>query len=123
LASAVEARMLGRPLLDDPFTALPGTTPLRAEQDLRAQVARLRDQLTTSTTLLHVAAPNVRRVVDTALSLAGQSALIPRPDGLFDAPALTRGWERTLEGLEDPLDASVIRPLTFDADRVGPDVV
>ena len=123
LASAVEARMLGRPLLADPFTALPGTTPLRAEQDLRAQVARLRDQLDTSTTLLHVAAPNVRRVVDTALSLAGQPALIPRPDGLFDAPALTRGWERTLEGLEDPLDASVIRPLTFDADRVGPDVV
>ena len=72
MASAVEARMLGRPILEDPFAALPGTTPLRAEKDLRAQVARLRDQLTTSTTLLHVAAPNVQRVVDAALSLAGQ---------------------------------------------------
>jgi ERCC4-related helicase len=123
LASAVEARMLGRPLLVDPFTALPTTTPLRAERDLRAQVARLRDQLSTSTTLLHVAAPNVRRVVDTALGLAGQPSLISLADGLFEAPALTRGWERTLEGLEDPLDPTLIRPLTFDADRAGPDVV
>jgi superfamily II DNA or RNA helicase len=123
LARAVEARMLGRPILEDPFTTQPTTTVLRAEQDLRQQVARLRQQLASSTTALHVSAPNVRRVVDTALALAGQSALVERPDGLIEPPLLTRGWERTLQGLDDPLDPSVRRPITFDADRGGPDVV
>lgn len=123
MARAVESRMLGRPLLDDPFTAQPGTTTLRAEQDLREQVARLRQQLTTSTQTLHVATPNVRRVVDTALALADQPPLVDREDGLIEPPALTRGWERTIHGLEDPLDPSVLRPLTFDADRASADVV
>lgn len=123
LARAVETRMLGRPLFDDPFATVPSTSPIRAERDLRAQVARLRDQLSASTTALHVAAPNVRRVVDSALALAGQLPLIDRPDGLVEAPVLTRGWERTLEGLDDPLDPDVRRPLTFDADQAGPDVV
>jgi superfamily II DNA or RNA helicase len=123
LARAVESRMLGRPVFDDPFATQPGTTALRAEQDLRAQVARLRQQLTTSTQTLHVATPNVRRVVDTALALAGQAPLVDREDGLIEPPALTRGWERTLHGLEDPLDPSILRPLTLDADRASADVV
>lgn len=123
LARAVEARMLGRPVLEDPFTTQPATTALRAEQDLRAQVARLRAQLDTSTETLHVASPNVRRVVDTALALAGQPLIVDRSDGLLDAPDLSRGWERTLLGLEDPLDPAIRRPFTFAADRAGPDVV
>ncbi len=123
LAQAVESRMLGRPLLDDPFAARPSTSPLRAERDLREQVARLRQQLTASTRQLHVAGPNVRRVVDTALTLAGQPSLVERSDGLLAPPNLNRGWERTLEGIEDPLDPSIRRPLTFDAERAGPDVV
>ena len=123
MAQAVEARMLGRPVLDDAFATPTGTTMLRAEQDLRAQVARLRDQLSTSTRTLHVAPVNVRRVVDTALALAGQTQLVDRPDGLIEPPELTRGWERTLEGMEDPLNPEVRRPLTFDADLAGPDVV
>lgn len=123
LAGAVEARMLGRPLLNDPFATLPRTTALRAERDLRAQVARLRDQLTASTQTLHVSPENLRRVVDVALQLAGQPSLVDRPDGLVQAPPLTRGWERTLEGLADPLDSELLRPLTFDSDRAGPDVV
>ncbi len=123
LARAVESRMLGRPVLDDPFTVQPGTTSLRAEQDLRAQVARLRQQLATSTQTLHVATPNVRRVIDTALALAGQPPLVDRQDGLVEPPELTRGWERTLHGLEDPLDPNIRRPLAFDGDRAGPDVV
>jgi superfamily II DNA or RNA helicase len=123
LARAVELRMLGLPLFDDPFAAQPSTSPLRAERDLREQVARLREQLTTSTVRLHVAAPNVRRVVDTALAMAGQPALIELSPGLFEPPHLTRGWERTLGGIEDPLDNTIRRPLTFDADKASPDVV
>lgn len=123
LARAVESRMLGRPILDDPFAIRPGTTALRAEQDLRAQVTRLRDQLTTSTQTLHVATPNVRRVVDTALALAGQPPLVDRGDGTVDPPTLTRGWERTLIGIEDPLDPTLRRPITFDAALASADVV
>jgi superfamily II DNA or RNA helicase len=123
LARAVESRMLGRPILDDPFASSPATVPLRAEIDLRNQTARLRQQLGASTRQLHVAGANVRRVVDTALQLAGQPPLRQREDGLIEPPELRRGWERTLEGIEDPLDPSIRRPLTFDADRAGPDVV
>lgn len=123
LAQAVEARMLGRPILNDPFAPNRAPTLVRAERDLRAQAKRLREQLSSSIEQLHVAAGNVRRVVDTALALAGQPSLVDRPDGLVDPPVLTRGWERTLEGIEDPLDPTIRRPLTFDADRAGPDVV
>lgn len=84
--------MLGRPVLDDPFTTQPATSSLRAEQDLRAQVTRLRAQLNTSTETLHVAAPNVCRVVENALALAEQPALVDRADGPLDAPDLSRGW-------------------------------
>ena len=124
LAQAVESRMLGRPLLDDPFATQPSTPPLRAERDLRDQVARLRQQLTRQHRRSCTSpVPNVRRVVDTALALAGQPPLVERPDGLIEPPDLTRGWERTLEGIEDPLDPTIRRPLTFDAERAGPDVV
>lgn len=123
LARAVESRMLGRPVLDDPFAPVAATSPVRAERDLRAQVARLHAQLDRSVSTLHVAPANVRRVVDTALAMAGQSPLVDQPDGLIAPPALTRGWERTVAGLADPLDENLLRPLTFDADRSGPDVV
>jgi superfamily II DNA or RNA helicase len=123
LAQAVEARMLGRPIFDDPFAARPAASPLRAERDLRAQVARLRAQLSTSVQTLHVAPANVRRVVDTALVLAGQAPLVDRSDGLVEPPALTRGWERTLDGLEDSLPPHELRPITFDADRGSAEVV
>jgi len=123
LAQAVESRMLGRPFLDDPFAPSPAVALVKAERDLRDQAARLRQQLSRSTESLHVPGPNVARVVQTALAMAGQPPLTKRADGLFDAPNLTRGWERTLEGIEDPLDPMRRRPLTFDAERRGPDVV
>ncbi|MBA8792840.1 superfamily II DNA or RNA helicase [Friedmanniella endophytica] len=123
LAQAVEARMLGRPIFDDPLAARPGPNPLRAERDLRAQVARLRTQLDTSVETLHVASANIRRLVDTALSLASQPPLVERADGLLEPPELSRGWERTLDGLADPLSPHVLRPITFDAERGNRDVV
>ncbi|MGH3276874.1 MAG: helicase-related protein, partial [Streptosporangiaceae bacterium] len=121
LASAVEARMLGRPVLVDPLT-VPVRVPaslLRAEENLRGQVARLREQLDASVRDLHVAPANVRRVVDTALALASQPPLADlddapgSPGGLVAPPDLRAGWERTVTGLADPL-SGVPRPLTFD---------
>jgi superfamily II DNA or RNA helicase len=116
LAGAVEARMLGRPVLVDPLTVTPkvATSVLRAEQDLRAQAQRLREQLDRSVERLHVAPANVRRVVDTALALAQQPPLVDGRPGEIEPPDLRAGWERTLVGLADPLSGTP-RPLTFDA--------
>jgi superfamily II DNA or RNA helicase len=118
LAHAVEARMLGRPVLVDPLTvtaSVPASL-LRAEEDLRGQMSRLREQLNASVRRLHVAPPNVRRVVDTALAVASQPPLADM-DGsgarLVSPPDLRAGWERTVAGLADPL-SGVPRPLTFD---------
>jgi hypothetical protein len=61
-----------------------------------------------------VAPANVRRVVDTALALADQPPLAEEAPGVIAPPVLRAGWERTVTGLEDPLDGH-LRPLTFDA--------
>ncbi|MFR9770677.1 DISARM system SNF2-like helicase DrmD [Nocardia sp. SC052] len=124
LAEAVESKMLGRPLLVDPTTvkAHPSAHLLRAERDLRAQIASLRAQLDHSVTDLHVGPANIRRVVDTALALAQQPALHDREPGIIEPPPLRSGWERTLEGIEDSLTGK-LRPLTFDATLASPDIV
>ena len=124
LAGAVEAQMLGRPVLVDPLavTPRPSTQLLRAERDLREQIAGLRAQLDRSVADLHVGAANVRRVVDTALAMAQQLRARDREPGIIEPPSLRAGWERTLTDLPDPL-TGVDRPLTFDASRAGPDVV
>ena len=72
---------------------------------------------TRASTHLHVAPANVRRVVDTALALAGQPPLAdesgPGNRGLVAPPELRAGWERTVADLPDPLEGKP-RPLTFD---------
>lgn len=119
LARGVEAHMLGRPFLADPLavTPKPAAAALRAERDLREQVRRLRAQLDGSIDALHVAPVNIRRVVDTALALAGQPPLAdetgPGSAGLVAPPQLRAGWERTVADLPDPLEGKP-RPLTFD---------
>ncbi len=115
LAGAVEARMLGRPVLVDPLQVVPktSTSVLRAEQDLRAQAQRLRAQLDRSVERLHVAPANIRRVVDTALTLADQPLLSDGAPGEVEPPLLRAGWERTVSDLADPLSGR-LRPLTFD---------
>ncbi len=107
--------MLGRPVFADPTSISPkaSTTLLRAEQDLRAQVRRLRDQLETSARRLHVARANIRRVVDTALALADQPPLADLGRGEIAPPDLRAGWERTVADLADPLSGEP-RPITFD---------
>ena len=124
LATAVEARMLGRPVLVDPMTvtARPDTQMLRAERDLRAEAQRLRAQLDVSTRRLHVTPANVRRVTDVALELAGQPPLVdagPGHPGEIDPPVFRSGWERTVGDLADPLSGQP-RRLTFDG-RVATD--
>lgn len=120
LAHAIESRMLGRPVLVDPLTVAPkqSVVALKGEQDLREQVRRLRLQLEQSKERLHVRPDNVRRVVDTALELAGQPPLADRPGGEVEPPVLHAGWERTVLGLADPLNG-VMRPLSFDQSVVG----
>lgn len=116
LARAVEHRMLGRPTFADPLEvrASPGARSLKAERDLADQVRRLRDQLDGSRARLRTSPANVRRVVNVALALAAQPALVDAPgDGEVRPPVLTRGWERTVTDLADPLDGRP-RPLTFD---------
>ena len=108
LSQAVEARMLGRLLLDDPFATPSDVAPLRAERDLRDQVKRLRAQLETSTEQLHVAAPNIRRATDTALALAGQPPLVDRPErNQPERHQLERdrdAWRARLESLDAQRD-------------------
>ena len=123
LAAAVEARMLGRPVLVDPTAVAPApaTQLLRAERDLRAEAERLRGQLAASTRRLHLAPANVRRVVDTALDLAGQPPLVdagPEHAGEIEPPSLRLGWERTVSDLADPLSGAA-RRLSFDSKVVA----
>ena len=115
LAHAVEARMLGRPVLIDPLEAAPrpSTSVLKAEHDLRTQAQRLRVQLGRSVETMHIAPVNVRRVVDTALELAGQPPLVDEAPGVIAAPQLRAGWHRTVANLADPLSGTP-RPMTFD---------
>jgi SNF2 family DNA or RNA helicase len=115
LASAVEAQLLGRPVLIDPLAVQPSAPAslLKAEQDFRAHSQALRDQLGRSRRRLHVAPANVRRVVDTGLAVAQQFPLRDLPDGRVEVPELQPGWERTLTGLADPLTGQR-RPLVFD---------
>jgi hypothetical protein len=116
LAQAVEHRMLGRPTFADPLEvrASPGARSLKAERDLADQVRRLREQLDDSRARLRTGPANVRRVVDVALALAAQPALADAAEpGEVRPPALTRGWERTVTDLADPLDGR-LRPLAFD---------
>jgi len=124
LAAGVEAQMLGHPTFLDPraVNALPSAQMLHAEKNLRAQVATLRKRLDRSISDLHVRPANVQRVVDTALAMAQQPALKEQTPGIIAPPALRAGWERTVAGLDDPLNGQA-RPLTFDAELSGPDVV
>ena len=124
LAAAVEARMLGRPVMVDPLAIDPKPTvsALRAERELRESIERMRAQLDESIGRLHVSPANVRRVVDTALTLAGQHPLADTGPGTVAPPNLTGGWDRTVADLPDPFDQTP-RLLTFDAGQARDGVV
>lgn len=119
LAHAVESRMLGRPTLVDPSQLKPtvATGVLHAERKLREQAQRLRAQLDRSVARMHVGPANVRRVVDTALRLAGQPPLVDKRPGVVEPPELKAGWQRTVADSVDALDQTPL-PLAFDAGQV-----
>jgi superfamily II DNA or RNA helicase len=127
LAAQVEEAMLGRrtllderPLADAAQRAK--RTALKLERNLRAEIARLRDQLDSSITELGISPEASRRVVETALSLAWQPPLQPlvnRP-GYFRVGALSNAWARAKIGLHDPLSGEE-RPITFDHGQAAAD--
>src|SRR5204862_8198619 len=94
----------------------PARTVLRVERDIREQVARLHERLVETRDELRLDPDNVRRVVATALELAGQPALLPTGAGEFRLPAMTGSWNDARQGLAHPVTGKE-RPITFDHER------
>lgn len=72
---------------------------------------------------LHITPEAMQRVVDTALELANQPALVQVPDDRTDAPVFEVGqlspqWQRSIEGLATRLRPDVRRPVTFDREAL-----
>jgi hypothetical protein len=135
IAEQVEAAMLGgqRQLytVEAERSAEPVRRQLRFERDLRAQIARLYEQLNETRDTLHLLPEHVQAVVEIALELAGQPPLQPTevegiwpdPTGqrqrcpVFRLPPLKGSWARCVEGLAQP-HTGEIRPITFDHNLV-----
>ena len=90
---------------------------LRFERDLQKHVHNLMEQYKETRRELRLSWDNIRKVVEVALALAGQPALIPAKtdDGklCFQMPPLRGSWAACTEGLEHPHTKN-IRPITFD---------
>lgn len=94
---------------------------LAGGMELNARLTQLEQGFEASRTEMHLDPANLRRVVDTALRINHQSALVPNHDfaqdtdaDVFDVPTLTSGWHGTLDGLDTRLQPGVLRPITFD---------
>ncbi len=143
LADAVQRTMLGERVDPDMVERAGATRPrgatrsggagggarsagpdLPAESNVRDQVRRLRDNVDETVRTLGITPPAVKRVVETALSLARQQPLRPHVDdkhlvdGLFAVPPLTGYWQRATAGLTEKLrrgdEPPRQRPITFD---------
>jgi hypothetical protein len=89
---------------------------LKFERDLKAQIARLKQQLDDTRRDLNILPQTVQKVVQIALELADQPPLIPGQEkGTFRMPALKGSWSVCATGLEHPHTRQV-RPITFEAD-------
>lgn len=120
IAAQIEEAMLGRrSSLDE--RPLRGPDPrvevLATQRRLHERLATLRDELDDSRHKLHLTAERVQRLVQTALALAKQPALLPGAEpGTWTVPALTESWGRAAVGLEHPAHKDLRRPITFDHD-------
>ena len=121
IAEQVEEAMLGRRTTlhteDAEREAQPIRKMLRFERDLHKQVQALMEQYRETRRELRLSPANIQHVVQVALQLAGQPALIPAQteDGkpCFQLPPLRGSWAACAEGLEHP-HTKEIRPITFD---------
>jgi ERCC4-related helicase len=121
IAQQVEEAMLGRRTTlhteDAERDAQPIRRMLRFERDLQKQVQALMEQYRETRRELRLSPANIQHVVQVALQLAGQPALIPTKteDGrsCFQLPPLRGSWASCAEGLEHP-HTKEIRPITFD---------
>ncbi|MBN9619556.1 MAG: DISARM system SNF2-like helicase DrmD, partial [Actinobacteria bacterium] len=96
---------------------------LAGGMELNARLTQLELGYDESRTEMHLDPANLRRVVDTALRINHQSALVPNHDfaqdtdaDVFTVPTLTAGWRDTLRGLDTRLNPGVLRPITFASD-------
>ncbi|WP_432839071.1 DISARM system SNF2-like helicase DrmD [Dactylosporangium sp. CA-092794] len=96
---------------------------LAGGMELNARLTQLEQGYDDQRIEMHLDPANLRRVVDTALRLNHQEALIPDHEfaqdtdaEVFTVPPLTTGWRDTLRGLDTRLDPGVLRPITFDPD-------
>lgn len=96
---------------------------LAGGMELNARLTQLEQGYDQSRTEMHLDSANLRRVVDTALRINHQSALIENHEfaqdtdaEVFTLPVLTAGWQSTLRGLDTRLKPGELRPITFDAD-------
>lgn len=92
---------------------------LAGGMELNARLTQLEKEFDSSRAVLHLQPANLRRVVDTALRINHQPALIPVGDDRTDAevfqlPSLTVGWQDALKGLDTRLNPGVLRSITFD---------
>lgn len=118
ISAAVEAHMTGHGDADSILNMV-GATPsrdlLKFELQTRERVADALAALNESVENLRVAPANVERVVSVALNLANQPPLQPGPEpGTWVVGQRHGIWERATRLLPDPLDPTLVRPITFD---------
>src|SRR5262249_34181302 len=129
IADQVSDAMLGRRTRLDTRKAEEEAEPVRRlfkfERDLAKQIKQLMDQLHETKRELRLSPDNIQKVVQVALELAGQPALLPtKAEGIwpdpkrhecpvFQLPALTGSWEDCANGLTHPFTGER-RPFVFD---------
>jgi len=87
--------------------------------DLNSRLTQLEQGYAESRAQMHLDPANLRRVVDTALRISHQPALVEAGDdrtdaAVFTVPALGPAWQSTLKGLDTRSEPGVLRPITFD---------
>lgn len=92
---------------------------LQGGLELNARLTQLERTYGESKARLHLEAANLRRVVDTALTINHQPTLIEERDArtgapIFRVPAVSPAWQTCLRGLDTRRDPGVLRPITFD---------
>lgn len=126
IADQVADAMLGRRRTLDTSTAEKDgeavRRQLRFERDLQKELKRLEESYDEVRAEQHLTPDHIKSVVDTALALARQPALIAVGDGTYRLPQLTGAWTRAADRLAHPFTGA-IRPLTFDQAAAGDDVV